>query len=84
MGDKKITVTVVVNGTPTEVETNVKAALHSLVSKALEQSGSAGQSTDGWELRIGDLPADLSGKPEDYGLEDGATVFLNLKAGVGG
>lgn len=78
-------VTVVVNGQPTVVKANLNAPLYNIIPRALEQSGNAGQPPENWELRdaAGTL-LDLSKKLEEFGFPANTTVFLNLKAGVGG
>lgn len=77
-----VPVTVVVNGQPTQVQASPEAPVHSLIEKALQQTGNAGQPPDNWELRnsqgqaipLGTKVADILGQ----------TIFLNLKAGIGG
>lgn len=81
----KITLEIIVNGTPTRVEGNLNAPLKSLIGRALEQTGNTGQPVDNWEFR--DAPGnvlDSDKKIGELGLTDGARIFLNLKAGVGG
>lgn len=85
MADNKISLEVVVNGSPTQVETNVHEPLHAVKGKALAQTGNSGQPPENWEFR--DAPGaviDESKKIGELGLTDGSRVFLNLKAGVGG
>lgn len=77
--------TVVVNGTSTNVETNQNAALQSVIVKALAQTNNSGRPPGDWELKdIGGTVLDPHKKPRDYKLASGATLFLTLKAGVGG
>jgi len=76
------TITIVVNGQPTQVVANPEASVLSVIEPALRQTGNAGQPAENWELR------DQEGKlltAEDK-VEDflGDTLFLNLKAGIGG
>lgn len=81
----KITLEIIVNGTPTQVEGNVNAPLKSLIGRALEQTGNTGQPEDNWEFR--NAPGNvLDGdkKIGEFGFTEGARIFLNLKAGVGG
>jgi hypothetical protein len=84
-GNGKINITVVVNGQPTSVDANVHAPLKTIIPKALQQTGNVGQPPDQWELRdsAGEL-LDLTKKIEDFHFTPGVTLFLNLKAGVGG
>ena len=78
-------ITVVVNGQPTTVKANLNAPLHTIIPRALEQTGNSGQPPENWELRdaAGTL-LDLSKKIEEYGFPANTTLFLNLKAGIGG
>jgi hypothetical protein len=80
-----IAITVVVNGQPTVVTANEEAPLRTIIPKALEQTGNAGQPPDNWELRdvAGNL-LDVTRKIETFHFPDGVRLFLNLKAGVGG
>lgn len=83
--EKKIEFEVVVNGQPTTVAANENAPLHTIIPKALEQTGNAGQPPENWELRDQSgvlLP--LETKIEDFNFQTGTKLFLNLKAGVGG
>ena len=79
---KSVEITVVVNGQPTEVAAEENASVESLIEPALRQTGNAGQPADNWELR------DQQGndvKPSHKVRQYvGQTLFLNLKAGVGG
>lgn len=76
---------VVVNGQPVDLDANLNAPLHALIPKALQQSGNQGQPPENWELRDanGQL-LDPNKKTGDFGFKEGTTLFLNLKAGVGG
>lgn len=81
----KITLTVVVNGSPTEVEGNANAPLKTVVVKALEQTGNVGQPPDNWELRdSAGNELDQDRKIGSFGFAAGVQLFLNLRAGVGG
>lgn len=86
MADNKVSLEVIVNGSPTQVEANINQPLHAIKGKALDQTGNAaGQPPENWEFR--DAPGaviDESKKIGELGLTDGSRVFLNLKAGVGG
>lgn len=82
---EKVALAVVVNGQATVVEANVNAPLHTIIPKALEQTGNTGQPPDNWELRDaqGTL-LDTSQKISSFGFDSDTKLFLNLKAGVGG
>lgn len=85
MSHNKLTLTVIVNGTPTSVEANDNAPLKTIIPKALEQTGNSGQPPDQWELKDaqGNL-LNLDQKIGDFHFPPGAKLFLSLKAGVGG
>lgn len=81
----EIEFTVVVNGQPVQLTANLNAPLHTLIPQALEKSGNQGQPPENWELRDANgRPLDGQKKIGELGLAPGATLFLNLKAGVGG
>lgn len=84
----QVAVTVVVNGTPTDIDANENAPLHTVIPRALEQTGNTGQPPENWELRdASGVLLDGSRKIKDYlaaAGPDGLRVFLSLKAGVGG
>lgn len=81
----KIDIEIVVNGTPTTVEANVNAPLRTVIGKALEQTNNTGQPRENWDLKdeSGNV-LDLSKKVEEYNFPAGITLYLSLKAGVGG
>lgn len=85
MPENKIDLAVVVNGQPTVVGGNKNAPLHTVIARALEQTGNAGQPPDNWELRdtAGAL-LPLDQKISDFNFPADVRLFLNLKAGVGG
>lgn len=84
-GDKKVTLTIVVTGAPTPVKANLNAPLGSVIERALQATGNVGQPIDGWELRDDNgVLLDSRRKVHEYGFVDGTTLFLSLKAGVGG
>jgi hypothetical protein len=79
---EKIEITVVVNGQPTDVSAQPSASVESVIEPALRQTGNAGQPPANWELRTqagGAVPA--ASKVKEY---VGQTLFLNLRAGIGG
>ncbi len=84
-GPNKIPLAIVVNGQETVIEGNLNAPLHTVVAKALEQTGNVGQGPEDWELRdeSGTL-LDTDAKIESYGFQPGTRLFLNPKVGIGG
>jgi Protein of Unknown function (DUF2604) len=83
--DHRVELKIIVGTVPTEVETNVNAALAAVIAKALKHAEQVGQPPDQWELEDerGSV-LDPSKKLSDYGLDHEATLYLSLKAGVGG
>ena len=82
---KKISITVVVNGQPTEVDVFDDAPLSAIIPDALRQTDNSGQPPGNWELRGADgTLLDLDKKIGDFGFPEKTRLFLNLKAGVGG
>ena len=83
--EKKISITVVVNGQLTVVDIDIADPLGAIIPIALRQTGNSGQPPENWELRDADGNLlDPGKKIEDYGFTDKTRLFLNLKAGVGG
>lgn len=82
---KKISLTIVVNGQPTVIDAIGDASLRTVIPDALRQTENSGQPQENWELRDADgTLLDLDKKIEDYGFTEKVRLFLNLKAGVGG
>lgn len=85
MPPKQIDVTVIVNGQPTTIVTNVNSPLRTVIPKALEATGNTGQPPENWELRDANgTLLDISKKIESFHFPAGVRLLLNLKAGVGG
>jgi hypothetical protein len=85
MPDNELQLEVIVNGQSTTVRANKKAPLRTIIPRALEQTGNAGQPPENWELRDAAgvlLPVDQ--KIEQFNFPPDVRLFLNLKAGVGG
>lgn len=79
---EKTAITFVVNGQPTEVHADPEVAIGSLIPVALDQTGNAGQPPENWELRTREgHPVELEREAEHF---RGHTLFLNLRAGIGG
>jgi hypothetical protein len=77
-----VIITIVVNGQPTQIEANPNASVQSLIDPALRQTGNAGQPPENWELRDGQgHEVSHQDKVESF---VGQTLFLNLRAGIGG
>ena len=83
--DKKLRIEVIVNGQSTVVDANGNAPLHTIIPKALKQTGNSGQPPDNWELRdAGGVLLPVDQKIETFNFPQDVKLFLNLKAGVGG
>ena len=81
----RITLRVIVNGTPTEVEANTSQPLRVVAEHALVQAHQQGRPLAEWELRDGSGNVlDLNRTIESYGLTSGATLFLQPTVGVAG
>jgi hypothetical protein len=85
-GADKVRLTIVVNGTPTEIEQNVNSPLRAVIERALAATGNdAGQPVENWELRDEQgVLLEPDRKIGSFGFAGAATLFLSLKAGVGG
>lgn len=81
----KVSLTIVVNGQPTTLDVNEEEPLGALIPRALQQTGNTGQPPDQWELRdaAGEI-LDPGRKVKSFGFAPGTTLFLNLRAGIGG
>ncbi len=86
MADHKVTLVILVNGTPVEVDANPNAELRTVVNKALADTHNTGQPADRWLLSYPDSGAalDLSQKVGSFGFTDGTRLMLNLQVGVQG
>lgn len=83
--DKKISLTIIVSTTPTEIEANPKQKLQVVAQKALEETGNTSRPLKDWTLKTRDgVELDMSNTVESYGLKDGDQLYLTLAAGVGG
>lgn len=81
----KIHLTVVVNGTPTDVEANINAPLHTIIPEALRETGNTGQPQENWRVLDGNgNEFDRGRKIEEFNFGSGTTLFLSLREGVGG
>ena len=81
----KLILTIVVNGTPTDVEANPEAPLSSVIPIALKQTGNEGQPPSNWELKdVKGVALDVNKKIEGFHFPCDVKLFLSLKAGVGG
>jgi hypothetical protein len=81
----EITVKVIVSGQPTSVTVHKHQKVEHLVREALNQTGNKGQPPADWELRTSDgalIEQNLT--IEAAGIVNGATLFLNPRAGAGG
>lgn len=81
----QVTLSVIVNGQPTDVTANVNAPLHTIIPEALKQTNNVGQPPENWELKdaAGNV-LDGNRKIEDFGFTKETKLFLGLKAGIAG
>ena len=85
MSKERIEIVIVVNGQPVREKAGADEQVDEVVARALKESGNSGQPLDNWELRdeSGQV-IDFGRKFRELGIKEGAKLFLNLKAGVGG
>jgi hypothetical protein len=82
---RNINLTIVVNGTPTKIEADVESPLGSVIPKALEQTGNEGQPPGNWELKDAKgVVLDITKTIQEFHFPCDTTLFLSLKAGIGG
>ena len=83
--ENRVMLTVVVSGTPTEVETNLNAPLSEVAKKAINQVGSKEKDLDKWKLTDSNKnELSFDQKVGEAGLHNGSTVFLDQRAGITG
>ncbi|WP_237478595.1 putative metal-binding protein [Lichenibacterium dinghuense] len=76
---------VVVNSEPIAVEAVPSELLSALVDGVLERAKPVGRADDEWQLKTeAGVVLDLALTVEAAGIQDGATLFLSLKAGAAG
>ncbi|MCY3883591.1 MAG: DUF2604 domain-containing protein [Gammaproteobacteria bacterium] len=80
-----LSLNVVVNGQPVTVEVDIEMLMQTVVLDALKKTGNSGQAEENWELRDSDgRIIDLNKAFGALDLKPDATLFLNLRAGIGG
>jgi hypothetical protein len=85
MADNKVQINVIVNGQPVVIEANKNSPLHTIIPKALHDTGNEGQPPENWELRDGaGTLLDTSQKISSFNFPPTVQLFLSLKAGIGG
>jgi hypothetical protein len=85
MARDHLTLIIVVNGEPAEVQANPEAPLHTVLPVALERTGNLGQPPENWELRdAGGTLLDVGREIDSFDFKEHTKLFLNLKAGIGG
>ncbi len=85
MSDKYVDLNFIVNGQPVPVKADWGWELREAATKALDESGNSGQPVENWELRdVSGTVMDMGTKIAQSGIKEGATLFLSLKAGIGG
>lgn len=83
--EKETELKIVVNGYTTEVKVNEEDPLKVVIPKALEQTKNTGQPSSNWELRDSEGKVlDIEKKVEEFRFTPETTLFLSLKAGIGG
>lgn len=83
--NKKLTLVVVVSGTPTDVEAHDNEELSKVAEKAIKQVGSKEKDLSKWKLtNARKQELSFSQTVESAGLKNKDTLFLDLRAGVTG
>lgn len=85
-GEQKLDLVFVVNGEDVPMTANVNAPLAVAVEHALKESQNLGsRPLDQWEVRDAKgVLMEMHRKVGELGLQDGARLFLSLRAGAGG
>lgn len=85
-GEQKLDLVFVVNGEDVPISANVNAPLAVAAEHALKESHNLGsRSLDQWEVRDAKgVLLDMNRKVGEFGLQNGARLFLSLRAGAGG
>ena len=85
MSDRYLDLKFIVNGQAVPVKADLGWEFREAAVKALEESGNSGQPIQNWELRDGaGNVVDMGTKIARSDIKEGATLYLSLKAGVGG
>ena len=85
MSETYIDLKFIVNGQAVPIKADLGWEYREAAEKALEGSGNSGQPIQNWELRDGaGNVVDMGTKIAQSDIKEGATLYLNLKAGVGG
>lgn len=81
---KRLTLTVVINGQPIVTTMKIRRKAFRLMRKVIRMSANVG-TPDRWELRdVNGHLLDPAKSLKNLGIAQGAHLYLNLKAGVGG
>lgn len=81
-----VKLTIITNGQPTEVQAaDQEMALHSVIPSALDQAGYGYSPPENWELRdVAGTLLDTNKRLAAFEFGEGARLYLNLRAGIGG
>jgi hypothetical protein len=81
----QLNVNIIVSGQTTGITINAHEKVEHLIKEALRNTGNQGQPPGEWELRTADgRLLELGVSIEDAGITEGATLYLNPRAGAGG
>ncbi len=81
----RITLQIVINGTPYPLAFNSHEKLSAVIESALGQTGNGGRPASDWIAKDeGGATLDQQKSLGDLGLKDGSRVFLSLGSGTGG
>ena len=83
--DKFVSLTIIVNGTPTVITINENVPLKAAAEKALEQTKNTGRPLKDWEMKLeSGQELDMSKKIRDFNFPDDIELYLSLDFGEGG
>lgn len=83
--EQRITLQIVINGTPYPLPFNSHEKLHAVIASALAQTGNSGRPPADWIAKDdAGHTLDQNKSLADLGLHDGSRVFLSLGSGSGG
>ncbi len=83
--DNRISLQIVINGTPYPLTFSGNEKLHAVIASALGQTGNSGRPPGDWIAKDdAGTTLDQTKSLADLGLKEGSRVFLSLGSGSGG
>ncbi len=85
MATDRVDLVIVVNGEATTIDAQESEELRAVVELALTRTHNEGRPLDEWELRDSSgAILDLNRKVGSFDFRPGTTLFLSVRAGIGG